>query len=114
MNAAVFEKWFRHQLLPNIAANSVIVMDNASYHSVQVEKKPCLSWRKQEIFDWLMNKGAQPKAYLTKQELLVLVKKHDHGKIYLIDTIAEDAGHRVVRLPPYHCQYNPIELIWGK
>jgi len=20
-------------------------------------------------------------------------------------------GHKVVRLPPYHCQYNPIELI---
>lgn len=22
-------------------------------------------------------------------------------------------GHEVVRLPPYHCQYNPIELIWA-
>jgi len=21
-------------------------------------------------------------------------------------------GHEVIRLPPYHCQYNPIELIW--
>lgn len=21
-------------------------------------------------------------------------------------------GHEVLRLPPYHCQYNPIELIW--
>ncbi|KAF0758903.1 Uncharacterized protein FWK35_00011388 [Aphis craccivora] len=21
-------------------------------------------------------------------------------------------GHEVVRLPPYHCQYNPIESIW--
>jgi len=23
-------------------------------------------------------------------------------------------GHEVVRLPPYHCQYNPIELIWAQ
>ena len=35
-------------------------------------------------------------------------------KKYLIDTIAKDAGHKVVRLSPYHCQYNPIELIWAQ
>lgn len=23
-------------------------------------------------------------------------------------------GHEVVRLPPYHCEYNPIELIWAQ
>jgi transposase len=23
-------------------------------------------------------------------------------------------GHPVIRLPPYHCQYNPIQLIWAK
>lgn len=23
-------------------------------------------------------------------------------------------GHKVVRLPPYYCQYNLIELIWAK
>lgn len=22
-------------------------------------------------------------------------------------------GHEVLRLPPYHCIFNPIELIWG-
>ena len=38
MTAEKFEWWFEHQLLPNIAANSVIVMDNASYHSRQSEK----------------------------------------------------------------------------
>lgn len=31
----------------------------------------------------------------------------------MIDTIAAEAGHKVVRLPPHHCQYNPIELIWA-
>ena len=25
----------------------------------------------------------------------------------------EEHGHRVLRLPPYHCDLNPIELIWG-
>jgi len=23
-------------------------------------------------------------------------------------------GHEVIRLPPYHCQYYPIELIWAQ
>jgi len=22
--------------------------------------------------------------------------------------------HEVIQLPPYHCQYNPIELIWAQ
>ncbi|KAH6939767.1 hypothetical protein HPB50_021571 [Hyalomma asiaticum] len=38
MDAARFQKWFVEQLLPNIKPRSVIVMDNASYHSAQVEK----------------------------------------------------------------------------
>ena len=28
--------------------------------------------------------------------------------------IANDQGHTVIRLPPYHCTYNPIELIWAQ
>ena len=23
------------------------------------------------------------------------------------------AGHKVIRLPPYHCELNPIELAWA-
>lgn len=30
----------------------------------------------------------------------------------IIDKIAEEAGRRVLRLLPHHCQYNSIELIW--
>jgi hypothetical protein len=32
----------------------------------------------------------------------------------LLDQIALENGHEVVRLPSYHCQYNPIELIWAQ
>lgn len=32
---------------------------------------------------------------------------------YLADEEAKRRGHIVLRLPPYHCQYNPIEMIWG-
>ena len=28
--------------------------------------------------------------------------------------MANDHGHAIARLPPYHCHLNPIELIWGQ
>lgn len=103
MTSVKFEEWFRNQLLPNIAPNSVIVMDNAAYHSTQIEKMPTSTWRKRDIKEWLIKKGAQPGDELLKNQLLLLTKQYITGKKYLIDTIAEEAGHRVVRLPPYHC-----------
>jgi hypothetical protein len=39
-DGVLFETWFQHQLLPNVPRNSVIVMDNARYHSRQISKKP--------------------------------------------------------------------------
>uniref|UniRef100_A0A0P4W325 Tc1-like transposase DDE domain-containing protein n=1 Tax=Scylla olivacea TaxID=85551 RepID=A0A0P4W325_SCYOL len=114
MTAIKFEEWFRNQLLPNIPRNSVIVMDNAAYHSRLIEKMPTQAWTKGDIKEWLTKKGEQPSHTLLKSQLLILTKKYNTGKKYFIDTIAREAGHRVVRLPPYHCQYNPIELIWAQ
>ena len=31
----------------------------------------------------------------------------------VIDNIAKKYGHKVIRLPPYHCDLNAIELIWA-
>ena len=115
MNAQVFEKWFKTQLLPNIASSSIIVMDNAAYHFVRFEKCPTASWRKAEIFEWQIKKEVNPDSALLKAELLEMAKPISSrlSKKYRIDAIASEAGHTVVRLPPYHCQYNPIELIWA-
>lgn len=30
-----------------------------------------------------------------------------------MDQLAEKYGHKILRLPPYHCIFNPIENIWG-
>ena len=35
-------------------------------------------------------------------------------RTYEIDKIAKDFGHCVIRLPPYYCEFNPIELIWAQ
>ncbi|XP_045107564.1 uncharacterized protein LOC123502506 [Portunus trituberculatus] len=116
MNADTFEKWFKSQLLPNIPSSSVIVMDNASYHSRKVDKPPTTANKKAEIQEWLEKKGVAVPDGLLKTQLLHLVTRHTaaaHTQ-YVIDKTASEHGHKVVRLPPYHCNYNPIELIWAQ
>jgi transposase len=50
---------------------------------------------------------------MLKAELLVLVKQHKHKfERYVVDELAAQEGKTVLRLPPYHCELNPIELIW--
>ncbi|KAJ4449312.1 hypothetical protein ANN_00710 [Periplaneta americana] len=49
----------------------------------------------------------------TKPVLYDIVKRSkDRFRTYEIDTAAVQHGHTVLRLPPYHCDFNPIELIW--
>ncbi|XP_053995662.1 uncharacterized protein LOC128885590 [Hylaeus anthracinus] len=42
-----------------------------------------------------------------------LVKKHKKEQNYVIDEYAKQHGHEVLRLLPYHCELNPIELAWA-
>ena len=32
----------------------------------------------------------------------------------VLDEMAKEQGKVVLRLPPYHCELNPIELIWAQ
>jgi transposase len=114
MNAACYEHWFREQLLPNIPTNSVIVMDNASYHSSQIELLPRRGWKKADIQAWLTKKNITWGQDMIIAELLNLVepiRSQPQYKDKRIDKIAREAGHEVLRLPPYHCELNPIELV---
>jgi hypothetical protein len=53
MDGEMYEKYFSEQLLPNLPPKSVIVVDNASYHSRKKEQLPTRSWRKDKIKEWL-------------------------------------------------------------
>lgn len=45
-------------------------------------------------------------------DIVALVKPQNLK--YHVDTAAETAGWFVVRLPPYRCEFHPIELIWAQ
>ncbi|XP_025420202.1 uncharacterized protein LOC112690407 [Sipha flava] len=116
MNGDNFKQWFEN-ILPLLDPNSIIVMDNAPYHSVELEKYPNTSWKKAAIFEWLSSKYVdreRPLSSLLKSELLAISNKmRPDSKSYVIDNLAKDNGHTVLRLPPYHCEFNPIELAWA-
>ena len=66
MNSTLFEYWFTHLLLPSLEKGTVIVMDNASFHS--------------------------------KKRLI---------------RAAQNAGCKLLFLPPYSPEFNPIEKFWA-
>ena len=95
------------------SCNSLIVMDNASYHR-HIEKVPTSDNRKGDMQDWLTSHGIEYPERALKRELLFLIKLSNAKPKYVIDEMAKAAGHEVVRIPPYHCELNPIELCWSQ
>ena len=103
------------RLVHSVEPHSVIVMDNASVHSVIDDKAPSSNTRKSDIMTWLSKRNIPHSGSQTRTELLQLVKMQQPAcNTYEIDNIAREHGHRVFWLPHYHCRYNPIELIWSR
>ena len=57
MNSDVFEHWFEEKLLPNLPEKCIIVLDNASYHSRQVEKIPTMNTLKADMINFIKDHG---------------------------------------------------------
>ena len=63
--------------------------------------------------EWLRKKSIPFNEGLLKPELYALIKVNKPEKEYVVDRLLKKHGHLVLRLPPYHCDLNPIEDIWG-
>jgi len=112
MNATIFERRY-FQMLKNLEEPSIIVMDNASYYSALVEDYPMSNSSKADVQQWLHEKNIDfspvGDELRPKIKLAMLL-----GKMYKLDQLTCQIGHQVVRLSPYLCQYNDIELIWAQ
>ena len=44
-----------------------------------------------------------------------VIKQLDKSKynVYAVEKIAAHWGVTLIRQPPYHCQYNAIEVVWA-
>jgi transposase len=109
----LYEKWFEEKVLPGLTEPTIIILDNARYHSRMVETRPSSSWTKLKISEWLQNRNIDFDPDSLKCELLEISKKYPLTKEYVVDNLALQYGHVVLRLPPYHCQFNTIEMVWG-
>ena len=89
-------------------------MGVSTYHSRRLEPVPTVTSRKQVMQDWVTQHGIEFPENALKRELYSLIKMSSFTPKYAVDEMAKVAGHEVVRLPPYHCELNPIELAWSQ
>ncbi|KAM3964278.1 LOW QUALITY PROTEIN: uncharacterized protein ACR2FA_001768 [Aphomia sociella] len=108
INRDNFTKWLKEMLLPNLPPQSIVVMDNASYHTVAVNKAPTMSSSKATMQKWIESKGLAYLPTMLKAQLFEIIKEHKEPPVYEADLLLEEHGHKVVT---YHCDLNPIELI---
>ncbi|CAK1591467.1 unnamed protein product, partial [Parnassius mnemosyne] len=113
MNYENYEKWIKNQLVPNLPANSVVVVDNA-YHNKQEDPAPTSNSRKADMQSWLREKNIEFEETMLKPQLYKLIAKNkERFKKFNIDKILKENNHLVLRLPPYHPDLNPIEMAWA-
>ena len=114
MNQNLFTKWFEEKLLPNIPKNSLIIMDNASYHNIlSVHSAPTAKCKKEKIRSWLEKNDIPLSNDCLKIEMVEILNKIAPSPTYIIDEIAAKFGHEILRTPPYHPELQPIEICWG-
>ena len=114
MNFENYEKWVTEKLIPNLPPRSVVVIDNAPYHNKQKEKCPTSASTKDNMKQWLMERNIPFSNDMLKPQLYGIIQNFKpRYKRYLIDELFNQKGHDVLRLPPYHPDLNPIELVWA-
>ena len=104
VNAANFEAYFA-DLCKKLPAKSVIVtlriIEEMPSH-IRIPKR-----RKPQLLDWLNEKNIKVPPKAVRAELWVLAKQEkEKFPSKIIEAIVEQAGHVVLRLPPYHCELN--------
>jgi len=114
MNWDNFSKWFQESLLKNIPENSLIIMDNASYHNVLADDSfPKKNNSVKRLREWLSNNEIPWTKDMLKSELFELCSRLSSKPEFLIDRIACKEGHSILRTPPYHPELQPIETCWA-
>nr|XP_031841206.1 uncharacterized protein LOC116430775 [Nomia melanderi] len=86
INNSHFMKWVEELVVPNLPASSVVIVDNTPYHTLDEN---------------------------IKSKLMKNIKVKLSPKDSSFDKLLQSHGHEVLRLPPYHPDLNPIELVWG-
>jgi len=114
MNHANYKKWLQEKLIPNLVSKSVIVVDNPSYHNIQINWHPTSNARNGEMLFRLDKHGIWYSSDITKVELYDLIKMYKpQYENFATDCLLTTHGHTVIRLSLYHPDLSPTEKMWG-
>ena len=118
MTSQFYEKWLKNLVINGkIPRKSVIVMDNASYHKRQTHCNPSMSMTKKTLINFVRDhdrfQNADSLRNFRKKDIMAIIKEMNIQPEYATDKILEEYDIRILRLPPYHCQFNPIEKAWS-
>ena len=115
MNGQFFLRWLTTLLLPSLSEPSVLVIDNAPYHTMLTEDShgPTSATKKSDITKWLEHRSISYLPQATRPELLMICKQNRPEPQYLVDNTIRSWGHEVVRLPPAHPELSAIEQVWA-
>ena len=94
----------------------VLVIDNASYHSRLMDEFKRPTKRKADMKFWLSKHGIPYDERELNAELWLKITeflKAYRGEKYFLDAQLKEMQVEVVRMPPYHCDFNPIEKCWA-
>ncbi|EFP06313.1 hypothetical protein CRE_15796 [Caenorhabditis remanei] len=127
MDGDNFERYYK-TTVPLLAAEAqkegrpaVLIVDNAPYHCKAIKKPPTSGSSKQEIQAFLTENGLKFFKKQNRDVLYDLVKAfidcnggREAFTTYEFDEYAKSHGVTVLRLPQYHCFFNPVELLWSQ
>ena len=94
----------------------ILVIDNAPYHSRLLDEFRRPKKRKADMKFWLSQHGiAYDERELNDLLWLKITEflKNYRGEKYFLDAQLKSQQIEVVRMPPYHCDFNPIEKCWA-
>jgi hypothetical protein len=75
INFGTYKIWLKTKLIPNLQPDSVLAVDNAAYHNVQLNPAPTSSSQKSAMLDWLSDHDGIPLSdRLCKPELHSIIK----------------------------------------
>lgn len=92
------------------------MIDNAPYHSRLMEKFKRPKKRKADMKFWLSQHNIAYDERELNAELWLKIGeflKNYRGEKYFLDAHLKSLQVEVVRMPPYHCDFNPIEKCWS-
>ena len=113
IDSATFYNWFKDSL-KHLPPNAVVVMDNASIHNKRSAGTPTSKSRKIDLQEYLMEQNIDFPPDALKSKLWEITKEHlktfpDYSIDKMVKQIRPDIT--IERLPEYHCELNPIEMV---